>query len=518
MLACNASVPELCGPVSPDPGEVFAGQITCEDQIPWGSEGLVGDLLLANHQGYAVVRVDPDARYFLHVGGGGVLDFTAWGENDPIAEVIPLIGGAWIRGGDLSWGVDGGGAWAQVSGSAKPVPFLDGVATSSTQIRTTLNAEGLRLSFEGNDGLLFLGAAGGTLSEDGVWLYERSGFDLSPVVTDLGGAFVSGSNQIEWTPIPQNEAEDEALEPSEPWRPDGLVRVEFGTRAFPSRDSRLSAQAAQEEAAAEGTALLVLGALDEVATAVAMAEPLLRVTGASEARAPGMGRVLSWPFSPKNHRPAHGAVPWEGLSATEILAVAKGGAARLAMVDLSWVLAAGPVEQWDPLPDFLWLDGLDDFHHFRQIWQEGLRVGFLGEVTWVPADAEELPSVAAIQRPLIQMQSIAGNGPALTMEREPTGDPAWDEVLVSVQIESAGEVQFLRFWTSNYFLGERAVLEGKTAETAMVLVPSHRDVWVSAEGEKWALGSVLPRTRIALPDLQGDFVRDPNTIFHGDTP
>jgi hypothetical protein len=79
-------------------------------------------------------------------------------------------------------------------------------------------------------------------------------------------------------------------------------------------------------------------------------------------------------------------------------------------------------------------------------------------------------------------------------------------------------VQFLRFWTSNYFLGEREISAGKTAETAMVLVPSHRDVWVSAEGEKWALGSVLPRTRIALPDLQGDFVRDPNTVFDGDTP
>lgn len=518
LLACNASAPELCGAISPAPGEVFAGRIACEDQIPWDSEGVVGDLLLANHQGYAVIRVDPDARYFLHVGGGGVLDFTAWGERDSLAEVIPLVEGAWIRGGDLSWGVDSEGAWAQIQGLADPVPFLDGVTTPSAQVRTTLSAEDLRLSFQGSDELLVLGDAGGTLSEEGLWSYEGSGLELSPVALDLGGAFVSGRTQMEWTSRLQGETGEEAVEPSDLWRPEGLVRVEFDARAFPSRDSRLSAQEAQDKAAAEGAAMLVLGALDEVATAVAVEEPLLRVTGASEARAPGQGRVLAWPFSTKNHRPAHGAVPWEGLSATEVLAVAKGGASRLAMVDLDWALAAGAVEQWDPLPDFLWLNDLDDFHHFRQIWQEGLRIGFVGEMTWVPADAEELPSVAAIQRPLIQMQSTAGNGPALTAERQSTEDPATDEVLISLQMASPEDVQFLRFWTRNYFLGELEISAGVTAETATFFVPSHRDVWVSAEGEKWALGSVLPRTRIALPDLRGDFVRDPNTILDSDTP
>lgn len=517
-VGCAGPILQPCGPLSIGAGEVFSGLIACEAQIPWGAEGLVGDLILANHQGYAVIRVEPDAQHFIHVGGGGVVDFSSWAEPDAVAEVIPLVGSAWVRGGALRWGENSDFAWAEVSGSLAPVPFLNGLGSSEGRIQFELGAEGLSLEFKGADGQLFLGEAGGALSSEGLWSLAGVGVDLAPVDSDLGGAIVSGASVLKWEIVAQADPEIPDSEP-EVWVPEGMVRVELSGRSFPSRDSRLSPKGAQEHAQQRGVALLVLGALDEVGVPDLESNEAIRVVGASEARAPGMGRVLAWPFAPKMHRPAHGAVPWEGLTATEVLAVAQGGAAnRLTMVDVDWVRAAGPVDPWDPRPDFIWVEDLEDFHFLRSIWQEGLSLGTVGEVIWVPVSEPNLPSLAALHRPLIAMQSSAGTGPALAVDRIETDDASWDRVEVRLQMESVGDVHRLRFWTANQLLGERELEGGEIDFSVQFFVPSHRDIWVSAEGEKWALSSVQLAGNKALPDLQGDFVRHPNAVFDSNAP
>jgi hypothetical protein len=517
-IGCAGPLPQPCDPLSLGAGEVFSGLIECEAQIPWGAEGLVGDLILANHQGYAVIRVDPDARHFIHVGGGGVVDFSAWDEPDAVAEVIPLVESAWIRGGILRFGESSGLAWAEVSGSLAPIPFLSGGSAAEAHIRFELDAEGLALELKGADGQLFLGEPGGVLSSEGLWSFAGVGVDLVPVVSDLGGAVVSGASVLSWAIVAPTEPEVQPPEPEE-WKPNGMVRVDLGGRSFPSRDSRLSPKASQALAREKGAALLVLGALDEVGVPDVEANEAIRVVGASEARAPGMGRVLAWPFAPKNHRPAHGAVPWEGLTAVEVLAVAKGDAAnRLTMVDVDWLLAAGPVEQWDPLPDFIWVEDLAAFHFLRSIWQEGLPLGTVGEMTWIPVSDPNLPSLAALHRPLIALQSSAGTGPALVVDRFETDDDSLDRVEVALQMESVGDVQRLRFWSANQLLGERELEAGETRSSVQFWVPSHRDIWVSAEGEKWGLSSVQLAGNKALPDLQGDFVRHPNAVFDSNAP
>jgi len=518
LVGCAAPLERPCGPLFLEPGEVFSGLIACDAQIPWGADGLVGDLLLANHQGYAVLRVDSDALHFLHVGGGTLLDFSAWHVLDPIAEVVPMVDSAWIRGGVLQWGASVDTAWATVSGVLVPVPFLDGEATSEETVQFKLGAEDLVLQMEGADGQLFLGKAGGVFSDEGLWSNGELGVDLSPVEVDLGGAIVSQSTRLEWVPSKPVADQGGAVLDPEFWRPEGMMRVKFD-RAFPSRDTRSTAVEVQEQAFEEGSALLILGALDEVGVPVVIDNSGLRVVGASEARAPGMGRVLVWPFSPKNHRPAHGAVPWEGLSAVDVLAVAKGGASdRLAMVDGDWLRAAGPTGEWNPFPDFFWVEDLDDFHFLRSIWQEGLPLALVGVVTWVPLEDSQLPSTAALHRPLLQGQSAVGNGPALFVHRKATADEAWDQVEVQLQVAVAGDVDQIHFWTAKSHLGEWAVPSDETNAFVPFFVPSHRDVWVSAEGKKWGLSSVQPASRKALPHLQGDFVRHPNTVFDGDAP
>jgi hypothetical protein len=499
-------------------GEVFAGQIGCEDMLPAGADGLVGDLMLANSQGYAVIRLDPEAKHFLHVGGGTLIDMALWQGPEWLGELVPLVNKGWIRGASVDWGVDEEGPWAEVVGGSQPLPFLEGSPGEQQQVRYRLSPDAMSLSLEGSDALLFLGEAGGRLSEEGVWIRQELQVDLAPVLQDLGGAIVSSAVGIAL--IVQEEVEEEEPDTgTPPWTPTGVARVDFEAHVFPSRDSRDDAETAQGLSAAQGASLTLLGALDEVGVPKWVDEPVSRVLSASEARAPGMGRVFVWPFSAKSHRPANGAVPWEGLSAIEVLAVAKEGAAdRRAMVDLQWIQAAGDPQEWDPRPDLVWFEDLDDFHALREIWREGLALGSAGEVTWVPAEGEELPSVAALERPLISLQSCAGNGPVLMAQRQVTEDPSLDQIEVLLRSETPGHLDTLRVWSASQLLADQDIAEQEQEVLTSFLVPVHLDVWVSAEGEDWALSSVLPATKAALPNLSGDFPRDPNAVLDGHTP
>ena len=502
----------------PGPGEVQIGVLHCAEEIPAYAEGQVGDLLLANEEVYAIVRTDPASKYFLHVGGGTLVDFGLWDEPEVVGELVPVFSGAWVRSGELVWGQDGSVVWARVEGVAEPIGFLGADASLEASIEFRLSTSGTKLGFSGSDSVLFLGEEGGFLTSSNTWEEDGQRLEMGELLLDLGGAvWMDGREVVIDFSAPSSEEEPGSdLDPSANWRPEGFARVDFQTHAYPSRDSRVDALSAQNASAQSGAALTLLTAIDEVVVLKENDEAPNRVLSASLAKTLMEGSVLSWPWAPKNHRPAHGAIPWEGLGALDVLALAKAGDSRRGLVDLDWVNAAGPMEDWNPVPELVWLDGLSDFHEMRARWNWGASLGFAGPVTWVPVATVELPSLAELERPLLQQRSVAGNGPVLDVERLVGEDSSWDQLTVSVQLDQAQSNVMLSVWSPNHLLDERVFSEAADVLEWVTQVPSHLDVWVSFEGDGWAVSSVRLASRRAAPDLQGGLMRRTDAVFDGD--
>ena len=122
------------------------------------------------------------------------------------------------------------------------------------------------------------------------------------------------------------------------------VRVKLGVDVFPSRYSRKTVFQAAEEAIEDSASLVMVSSVDEVASGIVEEDWPIRMLMGSETRSPSVGRVWTWPWSSKSHKPAHGAAAWKDLTAQEVLASAKNGASgRRAMVDMDWIEAAGPM-------------------------------------------------------------------------------------------------------------------------------------------------------------------------------
>tara|TARA_B100000700_G_C14268305_1_gene500244 strand:- start:47 stop:388 length:342 start_codon:yes stop_codon:yes gene_type:complete len=111
---------------------------------------------------------------------------------------------------------------------------------------------------------------------------------------------------------------------------------------------------------------------------------------------------------------------------------------------------------------------------------------------------------------------VAGNGPVLDVERREGEDPSWDEIQVSVQLSEAQDNGTLRVWSPNHLLDEQVFNASMDVLEWVTHVPSHLDVWVSFEGEQWAVSSVRLASRRAAPDLHGDVMRGADAVFNGD--
>ena len=133
-LGCVSVDQASCERGVPASGEVRVGLVECEEALPSGANGAVGDLMIANSEVYAIIRLDSEAKYFLHVGGASLVDMAQWGLRESVAEAVPLTQGRWMRSSEVTWGLDEQGAWIGVEGIAEPLHFLEAEPPKSQRI------------------------------------------------------------------------------------------------------------------------------------------------------------------------------------------------------------------------------------------------------------------------------------------------------------------------------------------------------------------------------------------------
>jgi hypothetical protein len=197
----------------------------------------------------------------------------------------------------------------------------------------------------------------------------------------------------------------------------------------------------------------------------------MRAVAGSWAVTDDYGTVLAWPVSRNARRAAHGAVPWHGLGPLDLLAVARDPARRLVAVDPTWVQAAGPSAQWNPLPDLLRVSGAADLPMVSSLLDADLSIGLLGPSTWLPIPHFPLPGVAEVERALLMDRSVASSGPVLTLTPREQLGPLGAQPLDITLFAGEGDVALV---VDGVEVARNRLNEG--------------DTWrVEVRGERWAL-------------------------------
>jgi hypothetical protein len=246
--------------------------------------------------------------------------------------------------------------------------------------------------------------------------------------------------------------------------------------------------------AGEGVDFAVLLADDTVPTVDIDVHDDVLAVAASRAD----GEAWSWPWSPNSRRPAYGAVPWEGLGAGDLLAALEGGEsnARLTVVDAGWVdrarTEASPLD-WDPRPDALWLDDLDDLPTYLGLLADWVDIAPLGPRTWIGIDAAR--NVAAAEAGIVDGRTTAGTGPRLTVTRGSHYPGGW-QVRVNVDAARWMAMRAVSVWTD---AGEVVLpVDGSGAVTTRV---PDGTTWVVAvaTGDHAAPWSADPAWAVSAP-------------------
>ncbi len=192
------------------------------------------------------------------------------------------------------------------------------------------------------------------------------------------------------------------------------VLAALAVEVAPDAGSGITPSRAATELAGEGVGFAVMLADDEVpGVSVDEHDNVVAVAGS---RASGV--VWSWPWSQNGKRPAHGAVPWEGLDALDLLAASEGGQsnARLTVVDGFWVerarIEADP-HDWDPRPDAFWMSSVDALEIYLALLDDWIDVAPVGPRTWIEVDADR--NLVAYEAGIVAGRTTAGNGPRLAL-------------------------------------------------------------------------------------------------------
>lgn len=231
---------------------------------------------------------------------------------------------------------------------------------------------------------------------------------------------------------------------------EGWTQADLWRQATPSREQRAEPAEDLRLAAAEGARFVVQSALDEVGQPYtdSWEGQFLRARAGSLARSESAGEVLSWSWSANRRFSGHGAVPWFGLSASDLLASAMtaGAPDRLAVVDASWVAAASYPAGWDPRPDLMRLRSTADFPSYFALLQRGVRLGVAGPVTWIDTGVEGQASAAACEQGLVLGRSVASSGPLLTLESAGQGIEAGTIFSLHLEATRSAQVEAVELW------------------------------------------------------------------------
>lgn len=198
----------VCDPREMGAGQVRVKRVGCTSELPSGSEGRRGDLLVQNQHLSLVFRAPAEALSKHQIGGGTLIDVVPTGDQDRLIEAIPLVEGGWMSQVEMDWGQDAEGVWVQVSGTSMAVPGLDPVAGGQpVQVTWRLGTDSRILTLEGASALYL--HPGRDHVRVGTGFY-RSGQALltdAAAVDDLGGAVIlqdlSALAAGDWDPAQQ---------------------------------------------------------------------------------------------------------------------------------------------------------------------------------------------------------------------------------------------------------------------------------------------------------------------------
>ncbi|MDG1483806.1 MAG: hypothetical protein P8R54_29715 [Myxococcota bacterium] len=220
-----------------------------------------------------------------------------------------------------------------------------------------------------------------------------------------------------------------------PWAVTPAVLADLALLTAPDASERRDDDDILDEAAAAGVGFAVLVARDEVSSASPGASSHVFARAGSQSN--GIGQPVAWSWSPSS-KPAHGAAPWEGLSAEDLLSVMARRDGRTTIVGTDWLTEAAAPLSWLPAPDMVRVTGLADLDTLIALYDRWLALPPVGPLTWV----EGLEAYAAVdvEAMLQDGRTIATTGPRIVLTVDGEGPGAFLEpdgpVSLSLQIEA----------------------------------------------------------------------------------
>jgi len=575
-MGCNAapqsSYEDQCEDDPPNVGEIRAKQVVCDEELPDGAEGEVGDWLLENDRIRLIIRGATHRLTKLDGTGGTILDASIPGEADGITEIYPIFEQAWpsaavisatesgirveasdesglvweyhlssdsslltvegatgftmvpahgaYRTGDLvqspqtipltvggTGGIEDDGGWVHWRGTHQlGIGELDEViaalhpnvitATGETDGRalqvhtdnfdyafsiepgafssvvpTNATMRALRAGFQpsnwetpsedlelmvGPDGFISTSIsndAGEPVAASVYWNDQR--YDLPPGPNTIavgpgeGSGWIDAGPKYGIQPIEnQTISGTLSLETTLQSLVTGSALVAIDAPAFPDRTERNFTDDRLTELAAAGVDYAILTAGDEVAQANPSEDLKVDIASHAGSRANSdMGSPLAFPWSYNRREPAHGAAPWKILDPLELLAFMSKAGRRTTVVDRDWVESAGPVVDWDPLPDWFIVRNVGDIDSYITLLDHWVPTAVLGNSTWVSTETRNRTDIL---RAMIEGKTTATTGPQILflINGKGPGSNLYTEYNdiefspdVQVQIQNPGDIE-----------------------------------------------------------------------------
>ncbi len=205
---------------------------------------------------------------------------------------------------------------------------------------------------------------------------------------------------------------------------DPHVLAQIGLLGWPDATTRGLGNDLLAGAASRGVGFAVVVAEDEVAQSFWVdhdTDAAIRYRTGSAAATDAVGEPLAWPWTPDSEQPGHGAVPWPGLDAWQLLDVMDRVGTRQVVVDLPWIDAAGvsPDGRLDVMA--LRLTDVADLDDWLALVDRGETMAAVGPWTWVEGVDPAAFSEVDVERALWEGRTVATTGPRIRLRVQGQG-------------------------------------------------------------------------------------------------
>lgn len=251
-----------------------------------------------------------------------------------------------------------------------------------------------------------------------------------------GTAIIYAGPGFELTAVDLTVEDEVAVNVNLPWAVTPAVLADLTLLTAPDVSERRDDDDILDEAAATGVRFAVLVARDEVSSASPGTSRHVFARAGSQSN--GTGQPVAWSWSPSS-KPAHGAAPWEGLSAEDLLSVMARRDGRTTIVGTDWLTEATDPLAWLPAPDMVRVTDLADLDTLVALYDDWLALPPVGPLTWVEG-LETAYAAVDVEAMLQDGRTIATTGPRIVLTANDAGPGAFLEpdgaVSVSLQVEA----------------------------------------------------------------------------------